>query len=64
MGFESEQYRSEIADLETRNRELAALLAQHAQANEQLNIQNEQIVRFMLILLLVRYDLLPSNQCK
>ncbi|XP_053380155.1 golgin subfamily A member 2-like [Mercenaria mercenaria] len=43
VGFEAEQCQSDIADLETRNRELAALLAQHSQANEQLNIQNEQI---------------------
>lgn len=43
IGFEVEQSQSEILELENRNRELAALLAQHVQTNEQLVSQNEQI---------------------
>lgn len=44
VGFEVEQSHSDILELETRNRELAALLAQHVQTNEQLSLQNQQIV--------------------
>ncbi|KAL4219452.1 putative golgin subfamily A member 2-like protein 5 [Mactra antiquata] len=43
VGFEVEQNQSDILELENRNRELAALLAQHSQTNEQLVSQNEQI---------------------
>jgi len=45
VGFEMESgQHTEIVELETRNRELAALLAQHVQTNEQLVAQNTQIV--------------------
>ena len=49
VGFQAEQNQSDLAELETRNRELAALLAQHTQVNEQLTTQNEQIVRILFV---------------
>ncbi|XP_052230050.1 golgin subfamily A member 2-like isoform X4 [Dreissena polymorpha] len=44
VGFEVKSGgHDDVMELESRNKELAALLAQHVQANEQLTAQNEQI---------------------
>ncbi|WAR30727.1 GOGA2-like protein [Mya arenaria] len=50
VGFQVEGGHAEIIELETRNRELASLLAQHVQTNEQLVSQNQQIRQHAMML--------------